>query len=152
MGIGDPRDVRIDPPEDDLVHLEPGVERVADVRNPVGDRGAGEHVAHGRGGIKADGTEERSQSERPSAAALRDDPRPGIDHQPARTVLFQDVDDLLRDLGDRPVPGDSLPFSPAPFSLSLQRMKDAVLLVHRLRVDRPLLHPRGLASGMWGLI
>ncbi len=63
VGIGDAGHVRVDPPEHDQVHLEPGVQGSADVGNPVGQRRPGEHVADGARRIHADGAQQRPQAQ-----------------------------------------------------------------------------------------
>ena len=63
----------------------------------------------------------------------------GVGHQLAGAVFFEDVDDLVGDLGRRLVPRDALPLALAAHPRALHRVAQAVALVHRGGVDGALL-------------
>ena len=147
VGIGNARHRGVDAPQHDGLGVEPGVERMADGGDAVGQRGAGEHVADGAGRIQPLRAEQRTQPQRPGAAALREDAGAAVEHQRTEAVLLQGVDDVPGDVGQRFVPGDTLPLAFAARAGALHRMQQAVGLDHLFRMHDALVAAARIGVG-----
>ncbi len=144
VGVRDAGGVGVDAPEHDVVHLEPGIGGDADVGDPVGQGGAGEHVAHGAGWVQPDGPEQGAQPQGAGAAPLGHNAGAGVEHQAPGSFPDQGAHHPLGDVGEGLVPGHPLPPARAALAGALQRIAQAILLVHGLRMDGALVATAGI--------
>ena len=77
--------------------------------------------------------------------------RAGMGHQLARAVLDENIDHLVGDLGGDLIPGDALPLAFASLADPLQRIAQAVALIHRRGMNGALLAATRVCVGNIGV-
>ena len=135
VGVRNAGGIRVDHAQHDVVRIEPGVRGEALQRVAIGQVRAGVEVAHHREAVELDAAHQRGKAAGAGVAHHGLVARALVCLELAGAVFFKDVDHLVGDLFGGLVPGDALPLAGAALARPLERVADAVCLVHGGGVD-----------------
>ena len=149
--IRDAGSVGVDHAEQDVVGVEPGIRGEALQWRAVGQVGAGEQVAdHGKA-VQLDAAHQRGETVGTGLAHHGLVARALVGLELAGAVFLEDIDDLVGDLLGGLIPGDALPLARAPLTGALERVAQAVGLIHGGGVDGALLTAARVGVGHLGI-
>src|SRR5690554_238919 len=151
VSVGNARGIGVDHAQQDVVGIKPGVGGEALQWCAVGQMGTGEKVPdHGKA-VHLNAPHQRGETLGTGlthhglvAGAL-------VGLELAGAILLENIDNLVGDLFGSLIPGDALPLAFAALAGALERVAQAVGLVHGGGVDGTLLTPPGVGVGYVGV-
>jgi hypothetical protein len=151
--VRNPRVGRIPQPEEDQVRVEVVIGGAVEVEQAPGQDRPERHVPDGGPAVEQRGAlkiEEGQLSRR--AGAVAGVGRAAVVDHALGAVLDGDLDDLVRDLAERLVPGDSLPAASAALPDALEWMQQTRGRIHELAEADALLTATGIEVGQGGVV